>query len=79
MITAGAVALLGGSSGYAKILSTSASARPENALIVEVQVTTGGERGEGSGHLSDRRSGAAGFPLGPGCRNRPNHDHNWKA
>ena len=41
MIAAGAVVLLGGSSSYAKILSTSASARSDNALIVEVQVTTG--------------------------------------
>ena len=41
MIAAGAVVLLGGSFGYARILSTSASARPDNALIVEVQVTTG--------------------------------------
>ena len=40
IITAGAVALLGGISGYAKILSTSASVRPDNALIVDVQVTT---------------------------------------
>ena len=37
------------------------------------------ERGEGRGHLPDRRSGAAGFPLGPGYRNRPDHDHNRKA
>ena len=42
MIAAGAVVLLGGSFGYAKILSTSASARPENVLIVDVQVRTDG-------------------------------------
>ena len=42
MIAAGAAMLLGGRSGYANILSTTASVRPDNALIVEVQVTTGG-------------------------------------
>jgi len=42
MIAAGAAMLLGGRSGYANILSTAASVRPDNALIVEVQVTTGG-------------------------------------
>jgi hypothetical protein len=38
MIAAGAAMLLGGRSGYANILSTTASVRPDNALIVEVQV-----------------------------------------
>jgi hypothetical protein len=42
MIAAGAAMLLGGRSGYANILSITASVRPDNALIVEVQVTTGG-------------------------------------
>src|SRR5947209_6649555 len=34
--------LLAASRGYADILSTSASVRPDNALLVDVQVTTGG-------------------------------------
>src|SRR2546428_9418944 len=34
--------LLAASGGYADILSTSASVRPDNALLVDVQVTTGG-------------------------------------
>ena len=42
MIVAAAAVLLGGRGGNANTLSTSAYARPENALIVEVQVMTGG-------------------------------------
>jgi hypothetical protein len=36
------VVLLAGSRGYADILGTTASVRPDNSLIVDVQVTTGG-------------------------------------
>ena len=39
--TAAAVLLLTGSQGYADILSTSATVRPNNSLLVDVQVTTG--------------------------------------
>src|ERR1035441_6823216 len=38
---AAAAVLLAGSHGYANILSTSATVRPNNSLLVDVQVTTG--------------------------------------
>ena len=38
---AAAAVLLAGSRGYADILSTSATVRPNNSLLVDVQVTTG--------------------------------------
>ena len=38
---AAAAVLLAGSRGYANILSTSATVRPNNSLLVDVQVTTG--------------------------------------
>ena len=38
-----AVLLLGASPGYADILTTAASVRPNNSLIVDIQVLTGGK------------------------------------
>ena len=40
-VAAAAAVLLAGSHGYANILSTSATVRPNNSLLVDVQVTTG--------------------------------------
>ena len=41
VVAAAAAVLLAGSRGYANILSTSATVRPNNSLLVDVQVTTG--------------------------------------
>ena len=41
VVAAAAAVLLAGSHGYADILSTSATVRPNNSLLVDVQVTTG--------------------------------------
>src|ERR1035441_1320652 len=40
-VAAAAAVLLVGSCGYANILSTSATVRPDNSLLVDVQMTTG--------------------------------------
>ncbi len=61
--------LLAGSYGYASILSTTATVRSNNSLLVDVQVTTGANRGEGLDHLPDHRAWTRWFPAPP--RSRP--------
>jgi hypothetical protein len=69
-----AAVLLVASSGYADILSTSASVRPENSLLVDIQVTAGGARGAVCCHLPNAGVDPLVSRLTP-VPPRPDHDH----
>ena len=79
VVAAAAAVLLAGSRGDAAILSTTATVRSNNSLLVDVQVTTGAKRGAGPDHLPDRGCRPAGFPPHPGLLHRLDHDHDRKA
>jgi hypothetical protein len=78
-IAAAAVALLAGSRGYADILSTTATVKPNNSLLVDAQVTTSASVEHVSIAYQTPGRRPAGHPSHPGFLHRLDHDHYRKA
>jgi len=64
-VSAVAILLLAASGGYAEISSTHASVRSNNSLIVDIQVTTGGNAAKVAVTYQAEGVDPARFPLQP--------------